>query len=170
MVQIVVAYQTDRGIGHENTIPWKVLEDLQEFKRLTMGTAVIMGRKTWESLPVAFRPLKDRLNIVLTRGLNEFPGISEPDVFVCSGIYSAIELAKQNNRNVSIIGGAEIYQLALDLGIVDKVYATEIRLGTECDTFFPELPSIFQPMEIGTWKLSKGGVKYRFSTFTKSFG
>ena len=112
---MIVAMTRDRVIGLDNRLPWRYPADLARFKRLTVGSTVIMGRKTWESLPK--RPLVDRRNVVITRcapeGVEHFPSL-------------ALALA-QISGPAWIIGGAELYRAALPL--VDFVDVTWVRLN-----------------------------------------
>ncbi len=128
MITLIAARARDGAIGKENTIPWHAPEDLKAFQRETLGGAIIMGRLTWESLPV--KPLKNRLNIVVS---------SNPDAadIVCTSIDEAIELAyAQGYRRVYGIGGAGIY--ASMLKQADRLLLTDVDIEVPgADTFFP---------------------------------
>ncbi len=135
MTNILVAYDQQRAIGTKNDLPWghrSLPGDLAMFKRMTINTSVIMGRKTYESLPPSFRPLPDRENIVLTRN----PELDLEEGVIC---VSSLALAiKAATRKVFVIGGGQIYEEALP--IVDSIYATEVHATfPEADTFFPAL-------------------------------
>ena len=129
MITLIVARDRNGAIGRDNTIPWRAPEDLAFFKTETLGGAVIMGRNTWESLP--FRPLKNRLNIVVsTRGV--------PDAdHVFSDLESAMEFAEaQGHRRIYGMGGARIYEALLPRA--DRLLVTEVDLEVDApDTFFP---------------------------------
>lgn len=129
MITIIVAISENNVIGNDNKMPWHLPGDLKRFKSLTMGHALIMGRKTWESLPV--RPLKGRKNIVLTRSSGIIPG---PD-FIAGNMEEALRFA--GNDEIFIIGGGEIYNLFLPLA--DRLLITRIHSKYEGDTFFPEI-------------------------------
>lgn len=132
MRSIVVAYDYDRTIGREGALPWQGMlpADMQHFKELTEGTSVIMGRKTYESLPERFRPLPNRQNIVVSLSQKAIEG-----VIVANSLGDAFS---QADHDIMVIGGAEVYRQALPL--VNRVYATEILARTEHgDAFFPEL-------------------------------
>ena len=112
----------------------------------TMTNAVIMGRKTWESIPPKFRPLDNRTNVVLTRKTNFITGSEDEDVMVCSSLEQAIDQlkAKKNVGDIFVIGGGEIYKESIDSGLVNRVIYTEVSgLGKDIedqfDTFFPVL-------------------------------
>jgi dihydrofolate reductase len=151
MVTIIVAYDEARVIGNKGSIPWRISEDFKHFKKTTIGCPVIMGRKTWDSLPENFKPLPDRPNIIVTRNAilmeNEWYGRSESSrniqqTFFEDTIESAILFAKDAcpNKEIFVIGGSQIYQYALENELVDRVLASEIKGVHEGDTFFPALP------------------------------
>lgn len=131
-VNIIVAYNHERVIGRDNQIPWHIPEDLQYFKRVTMGCPIIMGRKTHESIG---KQLPGRLNIILTKNFMYQPyGL---DTCVYCDHYEALRRAKQENKDIFIIGGASVYKQYLD--VVDKVYVTLVKNNLQGDTFFPTL-------------------------------
>lgn len=133
MKSIVVAYDLEQTIGRNNQLPWagQLPADLRRFKELTEGTSVVMGRKTFESLPEAYRPLPNRQNIVVSLTQRAFEG-----AVIANSLEDAFLRA---DADIMVIGGAQIYRQALPL--VDRVYATEISTRTEDgDAFFPYLP------------------------------
>lgn len=135
---IIVAAAKNGTIGRNNQLPWHLPQDLKYFKSVTLGKPVIMGRKTYESIG---RPLPGRTNIVITRQQDWQPGAG---VIVVSGLEQAILAAADVTRGVSdaeamIIGGAEIYRLALEQA--DRVYLTQIEADIEGDATFPSLPA-----------------------------
>ncbi len=133
---LIAARGRNGVIGSEGQLPWKLKGDLAFFKKATLGCPVIMGRKTWESLP--FRPLKGRENIVLTRdwaydaeGARVYSGFS-------AAVNSARAIAARTGADKAfIIGGETIYRLALP--IADRVYITEVEAEPEGDAFFPDI-------------------------------
>ncbi len=125
---IIVAMDAQRGIGINNTLPWKLPEDLAHFKRLTTGHTIIMGRKTFDSIG---RPLPNRRNIVITRN----PGWRHDGVEAVGSVEAALALL--DGADGFVIGGAEIYQQSLQLA--DQLIITEIARTYTCDAFFPEL-------------------------------
>ena len=129
MISLIVAHDPDRVIGKDNELPWHLPEDLAYFKKMTMGKAMVMGRKTYESIG---RPLPGRLSIVVTRD----PDYTAEGVVVVNDLDEGIEKAKEYAPEVMIIGGAEIFNLVLD--IADRLYITLIQSEFEGDTFFPE--------------------------------
>jgi len=128
-ISLVVARAQNGVIGRDGDLPWRLSADLKYFKRLTMGKPIVMGRKTYESLG---RPLPGRHNIVLTRD----PQYQADGCDVVSSLDKAIEVAG-SVEEVMIIGGAEIYALALP--IISRAYITEVELSPDGDTVFPQL-------------------------------
>ncbi|MET0265989.1 MAG: dihydrofolate reductase [Duganella sp.] len=125
---IIVATDQQRGIGINNTLPWKLPEDLAHFKRVTTGHPIIMGRKTFESIG---RPLPNRRNIVVTRNA----GWRHDGAESAASLAAAVELLQ--GADGFIIGGAEIYQQSLALA--NTLIITEIGASFDCDAFFPEI-------------------------------
>jgi dihydrofolate reductase len=129
-VCLVVAMAENRVIGRDGGLPWKISEDLRFFKRITMGKPILMGRKTYISIG---RPLPGRSNIVITRDTN----FTAHGVKVAHDLEAAIKLAQgENPAEIMIIGGAEIYGLALPRA--DRIYLTEVHADIEGDARFPE--------------------------------
>ena len=127
---IIAAVAENRVIGKDGEIPWHIPEDLQHFREKTTGHTIVMGRKTFQSLPDSFKPLPDRQNIVLTR--SDFnPGES---VKIANSLEDAWE--KADNEKVFIIGGAGVYRQTLDEA--DKMILTEIQEEYDGDTYFPD--------------------------------
>ena len=126
---LVVAMTPDRVIGLNGDMPWHIPEDLKHFRRVTMGHAIIMGRKTHESIG---RPLPRRRNIVITRNPDaEFPGCE-----IAHSLKSAIDMAREGGDDEPrVVGGGAIYALALPLAT--KLIVTEVDLSVEGDTHFP---------------------------------
>jgi dihydrofolate reductase len=127
-VTLVVAVARNGVIGIDNRLPWRLPADLKRFKALTTGHAVIMGRKTWDSLPANFRPLPDRLNIVVTRDA----AYRAEGATVVHSLEQA--LAAAGARIAFVIGGAEIYALALPLAT--RLEVTEVDVSIDGDAFF----------------------------------
>lgn len=127
---IIAAVSINNVIGNNNKLIWKLSNDLKRFKNLTTNHSVIMGRKTFETLP---NPLPDRDNIVITRDTN----YSKPNIQVCSSIEDAINLTKTDTQPF-IIGGGEIYTQTIN--IVDKIELTRVHEEFDGDAYFPEIP------------------------------
>jgi dihydrofolate reductase len=138
-ISIIVAIAEDYGIGKDNKLLWHISDDLKHFKQITSGHTVVMGKNTFESLPV--RPLPKRKNIVIT-------DIPDEVIEGCEMAYSideAIEKMDEEAENF-VIGGASIYRQFF--GLSDKLYITKVNTQLEADTFFPEI-------EESEWKLTE---------------
>ena len=131
-ISMVVAVSKNGVIGRGGDLPWHIPSDLKRFKEITLGTAVIMGRKTWESLPK--KPLVDRRNIVITRQ----PGYVAEGAEIVRSAGEALALAAHEPK-VSVIGGGDIYKLFWPLA--HRLYLTEVDLEVEGDTYFPHVDS-----------------------------
>jgi len=138
MISIIVAYAKNRVIGSEQDIPWYIREDMQFFKKRTTGKIVIMGRKTYESIPEKYRPFPNRLTYILTR--DESYTIDHPDVTVFTDFKKALMVAKltAGDDEIMIAGGAQIYNLAIPY--TDRIYATILADDFTGDAYFPILP------------------------------
>ncbi|MDF1481380.1 dihydrofolate reductase [Extensimonas sp. H3M7-6] len=131
-VCLIYARAANGVIGHQGHMPWHLPEDLAHFKQLTLGAPVIMGRKTWDSLPPRFRPLPGRRNIVLTRQ----PDWHEIGAERASDLREALQSCEQPGT-VWVIGGAQVYAQALPLAT--RIEATEIAQDFPGDAFAPTL-------------------------------
>jgi dihydrofolate reductase len=146
-VTIVVACDVRGVIGKEGKLPWRVPEDLQAFRQRTLGNTIIMGRKTWDSLPK--KPLDGRANVVISRSYSERPKDADVGPFFYGSLKQAIidlsdcagRISKYISKEIYIIGGAQIYKQALDDDIVDRIIMTKIKGKYDGDVFFPVLPS-----------------------------
>ena len=127
---IIAAVAKNRVIGKDNQLLWNIPEDMAHFKALTAGHTVIMGRKTWESLPPRFRPLPGRRNIVITRQSD----FTAPGAETTNSLEAGIALAKAA-ATIFIIGGEQIYQQAM--ACAHRLELTEVDLEPEGDAWFP---------------------------------
>jgi dihydrofolate reductase len=135
-ISLIAAMAQNRVIGKNNDLPWRLPDDMRFFMQTTKGHYVIMGRKNYDSLHEKFRPLPDRTNIVVTRQKS----LNAPGCLVVNAVEKALEVARQNNEQEAfIIGGAEIYNIALPSA--HRLYLTEIHAPVEGDTYFPEFNS-----------------------------
>jgi len=128
---IIAAIDQEKAIGKNGEIPWHIPEDLKHFKEKTTGHPVIMGRKTFESLPVDYRPLPERTNIVLTRSDMDKEGVE-----IAKSFQKAYRIARDHGEEAFIIGGASVYEQALPQA--DRMILTEVKKEVDGDTFFPE--------------------------------
>ena len=174
-------------IGAGGAMPWHLPEDLAHFRRVTSGHPVVMGRRTWDSLPPRFRPLPGRVNVVVTRQPGWSPGEPSlrvgasggavPDggrpagqagapVRVAGSVAEALAAAGEAARDtgsgeVWVMGGAQLY--AATVALADRCVVTEIDAVVEGDTFAPEIPAGWAA-HAGDWATSSTGTRYRFVT------
>ena len=166
-MNIIVALCKNRGIGFKNTIPWHLPSDLERFKFLTtlnshrIKNNVIMGRKTWESLPKKVRPLPKRKNIIIS---SKTDIINHEDVIIHNNIES---IKKYNSANTWIIGGNAIYKYCLDNDLVKSIYLTLIHEDYDCDVFFPEIPDNFT-MKLHTPIKKENNIKFNYQQWTNN--
>lgn len=135
-VAFVVAVAENGVIGKDGDLPWRLSSDLKMFRKLTMGKPIIMGRRTWQSLPK--RPLDGRDNIVITRDAD----FRADGAHVVNSVDAALELAQKSADargadEIAVIGGAQVYRDTLDRA--DRIYWTEVHGAPEGDTVFPAL-------------------------------
>lgn len=139
IISLIVAVSQNNVIGKENRLPWHLPEDLKYFKNTTWAMPIVMGRKTWESLG---KPLPGRTNIVISRN----NGFKADGARVVSSLSEAEKIARElDAREIFIIGGAEIFNMALP--IANRLYLTRIHHDFEGDVFFP-------PVEESKWTLA----------------
>lgn len=143
-------------IGAEGGMPWYVPEDLAHFKETTQGAPIVMGRKTWDSLPERFRPLPGRDNIVVTRQQD----------WTAEGARRAatVSEAVRGREKVWIIGGAEIFRQVI--ADADRLEVTELDLEVDGDTFAPPKTG-WRVVDEGEWQTSRTGVRYRFLRYER---
>jgi len=159
MITIIVAIAQNNALGKNNKLIWHLPDDLKRFKKLTLNKHIIMGRKTFESLP---NLLPNRKHIIISKN----PSYRKNGTTVVSNIEQAIKIASEDEE-IFVIGGAEIYNLFLN--IADKIELTYVHHDFEADTFFPEI-------DLNQWKLifsefhpkdQKHKYDFTFKTYTK---
>jgi dihydrofolate reductase len=133
---MVVAVGDNGAIGKDGKVPWRIPEDLKHFKRVTLGHAIIMGRKTWDEVG---RPLPGRRNLVVSRQ----PSLALEGAEVFGSVTAAIEAARTTDPEPHVIGGSAIYEAAMPLAT--RIYLTEVHREVEADTFFP-------PFDRSAWR------------------
>ena len=137
MFSIIVAIGNNNEIGKDNKLLWHIPEDLKKFKEITFGKTVIMGRNTFESIG---KPLPNRHNIVLSKNSKLFSNNCNEKLEIYDDFSKIIKKYRNSDEEVFIIGGAQIYKKALELGIVEKLYISHIDFSdNEADTYFPEI-------------------------------
>ncbi len=156
---MIFARAANGVIGKDNALPWHLPEDMAHFKRLTQGWPVVMGRKTWDSLPPRFRPLPGRTNIVVTRQQDW----AVPGAQVAASVADALRHC-EGSEQVWVIGGAQIYAHAEPLA--QRIEVTEIAQDFEGDAFAPALGT--QWVETAREShISTNGLKFSFITYNK---
>jgi dihydrofolate reductase len=159
VIALVVAYASNGAIGRDSELPWRLPTDMRHFRELTEGGAVLMGRRTWESIPERFRPLPNRRNLVLSGD----QGYAAPGAEVFASLDAALEACA---RECFVIGGAQTYAEALPLA--GRVHATEIETDVEADTFFPALdPGEWRRARLGE-RLQENGYGFRFCVYERA--
>jgi dihydrofolate reductase len=133
MISLIAVVARNGAIGLNQKLLWHLPEDMRHFRAMTHGKPVIMGRKTWESLPAAFRPLPNRHNIVVSRN----PAYRPSGATCASSLAEAIRRAGSASE-VFVIGGSELYRQTLPLA--NRLYLTEVAEDRAGDSFFPEVP------------------------------
>lgn len=158
MISLVVAYAANRGIGYRGQLPWRLPSDLRRFRELTLGGSVLMGRKTFQSLPDAYRPLPGRRNLVLSGD----PGFHADGAEVCATLSEGLENC---GGDCFVIGGGSVYEQSLPAA--QRVYATLVQGAPPSDTFFPELsPEQWQRSECSE-EIHENGQCFRFAVYDR---
>jgi len=164
---LIWAQAVDRVIGNAGGMPWRLPEDARHFREVTSGATVVMGRRTWESLPVRFRPLPNRRNLVVTRD----PEWHGEGAEVFASVDAAIDAAARGRQSdvVWVIGGGELYAATIDRA--DILEVTEIDERIPGDTSAPEIDRrVWQRVDVDpdeAWATSSSGLRYRFARFTR---
>lgn len=176
---VIAAACKNNGIGYLNALPWKLKKEMDYFERMTTAcpdpahrNVVIMGRKTWSSIPPKYRPLKNRTNVVLSRTVSTIEDREAVD-HIFSSLPDALEGVSQlrNKGQVWVIGGQSIYEEALRLQQCKRIYLTRIKKEYECDTFFPEIDEntykLTKDPEVPDEEQEEDGVKYDYTVYER---
>ena len=165
MINIIAAIQEkDRGLGKNNDLLFHLPEDMKFFRTRTKDSVVIMGRKTWESIPEKFRPLPHRENIVITRQED----YTAPGGTVTHSLNEAVDYAKNNfpDKEIFIMGGGQIYTEGLT--IADRLYITLVSGDKDADIFFPAYEDQFKMIDQKETMQSSTGPLFTFTEWIKS--
>lgn len=184
--ELIVAMTNNNIIGFNDRIPWHLPEDLKRFRDLTLNSVIVMGRKTFDSLPNK-QPLKDRIHIVLTRNLcSAFANASHNGTIQFSMLHGSYRsyidnviyideenvfdlLKKYSDKKIFIIGGSEIYKMFFNY--CNKLYITVIEEDIEGNIYFPyhldEIKKKYKLIEESNIYVSKNNIKYKYYTFDK---
>ncbi len=177
-VYLIAAVSEKGGIGVKNDLPWRLKKEMAHFTSLTSKTkdprlvnAVLMGRKTWDSVPPKYKPFSNRTNVVISS-----QSLQVPDgVFVYKSVSEAVRVLQTDSfpaiESVWLIGGAGIYKEALDKHLCDKLYITRIKKYFDCDTFFPDFNeedyNLVVENGIPTDEQEENGLRYEFKIYEK---
>ena len=165
-VSIIVAVSENGVIGKNNDLIWRLPKDMKFFKETTLGHHVIMGRKNFESIPHKYSPLSNRTNIIISRQNNYIA----KGCIIVNSLHKALKIAKTNNDpQPFIIGGGEIYKLALESDVVNTIYLTRVLHNFSGDTFFPTLGKEWKETNRVNKKADeKHAYDYSFITYKKN--
>lgn len=167
---LIVAADDKRGIGKNGKLPWHLPHDLHRFKLVTQGHTVIMGRKTWESIPEKRRPLPDRLNIVLT---HEKQYELSDEVLLAHSLDEALQMTekKQTSEKIGekifIIGGGKLFQEAIHHPDCRDIWYTHVKGDFGCDTFFPEISKSFKKIA-SSEGFKENDIEFAFEMYRKN--
>ena len=180
-LKLIVATCQDNGIGKDNNLPWRLKSELAYFARLTKTTrdfskqnAVLMGRRTWQSIPARVRPLRNRLNIVLTS--QPQAEISDsPDVLVCKSFPEALQLVDSLSDKLEscwVIGGSSVYEEAMRNIRLERLYITRILKDFDCDTFLPDINTdkwkVTEDKDVPTEVQEEAGVQFKYEIYHRN--
>lgn len=165
-ITIIVGTDKNNAIGKDNDIPWYIPEDFKYFRERTMDKPLVLGRRTWESLPK--KPLPNRNHYIITRN-EDYEILTDSEdgiesVMFFNNLEDALNAARLEQKEIMVIGGAEIYKQALPY--TDKILRTLIDLEVHGDTYFPIITEDFELVRSDS-NLSSEGVKYTFETYER---
>ncbi len=172
---LIVAVDQKNGIGKNGQMPWALSGDMHHFKSVTAGSAskgkinaVVMGRATWESIPLKFRPLAGRLNVVLTKNAHyQLPEgvLKAHSLEDAMAIFESLKYQERIDQ-VFIMGGGSVYHEAISHPLCRKIYLTRIDSDFSCDRFFPEITKNFEQIESSSPQTDHG-VRYTFFVYRR---
>ena len=161
MLSLIAAVARNRVIGKDNQLLWHLPGDMRHFRETTRGKPVIMGRKTWESLPEKFRPLPGRQNIVVSRN----PAYAAPGATLAVSLENALKQVEASDE-AFVIGGADLYRQALPFA--ERLYLTELTAEFEGDTSFPEVPPADWKETSRSQLAAENGLAYTFVVYQRA--
>lgn len=150
-LNLIAAACDGMGIGVKGTLPWRLKSEMAFFTSMTSNTkdpdkknVVLMGRRTWECIPKKYKPLQNRINIVLSSKILDYG----KDAIICKSIENALDIIgkpplKDQVENIWVIGGSSVYKAAMESPNFHRLYLTRIKKHFDCDTFFPPIPNNF---------------------------
>jgi len=177
MFSLIVAMDSNGGIGKKGRLPWRLKEEIKYFKKITTGHIVLMGRKTWESIPEKFRPLPNRLNVILSRNHTQDLAMhlkksgSAENLLAFGSLEGALTGVENlsnspfRGKKIFVIGGAKLYSAAILHPDCQKIYLTQIQAAFNCDAFFPDFKG-FQAISASD-PMEENGISYQYKIFQK---
>ena len=179
--KLIVAACQGNGIGKDNNLPWRLKSELAYFARMTKTAgdvskqnAVLMGRKTWQSIPARLKPLRNRVNIVLTSLPRSDISDSE-EVYVCKSFPEAVELVDSLTDMIEscwVIGGSSVYEEAMKNPRLEKLYITRILKDFDCDTFFPNVNrdkwEVIEDEDVPAEVQEEDGVQFKYEVLQRA--
>lgn len=163
---IISAIDKNRGIGKNNGLPWHLSADLKHFSEITKGGTVIMGRKTWESLPEKYRPLPERSNIVVSRTELTLPEGTR----LAHSLEEALKIAAhplvETLHKTFVIGGATLYAEAIHHPACEELLLTEIEETFDCDAFFPDIAAEWKNTQSSPLQ-TEGSIHFSFKHYSR---
>lgn len=164
-VNMIFARSRNGVIGKDNALPWHSPTDMKRFRELTAGGIVVMGGKTWSSLPARFRPLPGRTNIVVTT----HPEARGVERAICTlDLASVLKVAGKTSEPLWIIGGAQIYTQFLEAGVVTDIYETVVGVDVDGDAMAPAIPAGFALTSTNEPAVSEGEPSLIFNHFSRT--
>lgn len=168
-IYIIVAVDKHFGIGKFGKLPWKLKKEMQYFAATTTKTddpskqnMVIMGRTTWESLGAKYQPLKNRKNVVLTSQKD----FKAQGAYVANSLDEALKFADNKTETIFIIGGAKVFEQAINLPELKGIYLTKIHHNHDCDTYFSKIPSRFSKIKkLGSQE--ENGIQFEYLFYSE---
>ncbi|XP_063898217.1 dihydrofolate reductase [Helicoverpa armigera] len=179
-LHLIAAACDNMGIGVNGALPWRLKKEMAYFTTMTTKVldptkvnAVIMGRRTWDCIPDKYRPLSDRVNIVLTHNVESVKENVPEGVVVVPGLDEAVKYieSREDIESSWVIGGSSIYRAAMTHPNCGKIYLTEIQKSFDCDTFFPNIDKqqfhLVDEEEVPGERQEEGNISYYFRVYKK---
>ncbi|XP_034838663.1 dihydrofolate reductase [Maniola hyperantus] len=179
-LNLIAAACENMGIGANGTLPWRLKKEMAYFTTMTSKVslpdktnAVIMGRRTWDCIPLKYRPLPNRVNIVLTRQVDAVKETVPEGVVVVPGLDEAISYieGREDIESTWVIGGSSIYKAAMEHPNCGKIYLTEIQRSFDCDTFFPNIDTqqfhLVDEEEVPGERQMEGDISYYYRVYKR---
>lgn len=168
-IYLIVATDLKGGMGLNGKLPWHLPGDMKFFQKTTIHSdniqfrnMAVMGRVTWESIPEKSRPLKGRMNVIITRNKDY---LAPEGVKVVHSIDEAVKAADDRVADIFVIGGAKVFDQFMKKRKIDGIYLTRIKKEYKCDTLFPKIPKAFKPEKLGEGQ--DGDVRYEYLLYKK---